>query len=190
MLRNKIKESAERVKKYRTSIPGKICEATKEQIQKSSKLLEEAIEEEEQSSKESQVEQGNTSALSKNKDIFLAETTNIALKVEALRKKIPDQIREGRSTVRVCQEWARKPISEAEAVLAEELKVCSLTPPACRNVCAGNTDERGGEKQASQCHRTAHSVYSHRQQPPSLISIKNIACKIIIIALNAFLLEN
>eukprot|EP00960_Hanusia_phi_P041666 755106-Hanusia_phi.AAC.2 len=144
MLRNKIKESAERVKKYRVSIPSKISEATKDQIQKSSKLLDEAMEDEDQSTKENQPEEDN-SVFSKNKEIFLAETSNFAQQLEALGKKIPEQIRQGRSTVRVCQEWARKPISEAEAVLVEELKVLPPRALTCCDRCTGHAGERGSE---------------------------------------------
>ena len=50
---------------------------------------------------------------------FVEDSLDLARRAAALHAALPDQVTKGKAAVKMCQEWSRKPLSSAEALLAE-----------------------------------------------------------------------
>ncbi len=49
----------------------------------------------------------------------MEDSKDLASRLAQLGEELPQQIAKGRTTVRVCKEWMGKPLSGADAVMAE-----------------------------------------------------------------------
>ncbi len=54
-----------------------------------------------------------------DREAFVEDSKDLASRLAQLGEELPQQIAKGRTTVRVCKEWMGKPLSGADAVMAE-----------------------------------------------------------------------
>ena len=65
-------------------------------------------------------------------DAFVEDSLDLARRTAALQKSLPEQVTKGKSTVKMCQEWSRKPLSTAEQLMVDRPAASGKSPGAAR----------------------------------------------------------
>lgn len=115
-LKRKVRDVSERVKEHRKTAPAKMKESLRVALEQSSDALKDSV----AASDVPKQPQPAVAPMSEAQvKAFVNDAESIAARVAKLHRTLPLEIGRGRSTVKLCQEWARKPLSRAEQVLAE-----------------------------------------------------------------------
>ena len=80
-------------------------------------------------------------------EAFVEDSLDLARRAAALHAALPDQVTKGKAAVKMCQEWSRKPLSSAEALLAEHSVASPKSLGASRRKGAAVRAMRGRQPQ-------------------------------------------
>ncbi len=128
-LQIKVRESAMRVKQLRATAPSKIEDALCRDLDKSREALTRALAACEPLPTSSAAPLGPAPS-SACAEAFLEDVADVAAAVYRLRAALPEQVARTRRAVRVFQEWAGKPLSAAEQLVAEDAAAANSAPRA------------------------------------------------------------
>ena len=128
-LQRKVRETAMRVKQLRATAPSKIEEALCRDLDRSRDALTRSLAACEPPPAAAAAPLGPAPSPA-CAEAFLEDVADIAASVRRLRAALPEQVARTRRAVRVCQEWAGKPLSAAEQLVAEDAAAAAAAAKA------------------------------------------------------------
>ena len=129
-LRKQIKETSARVSEQRKKVPELLKQQVHQGLEKAAAALDSALV---TSASDAQPKPKTPLTVSKRVgEAFVQDSLDIARRTAALQKSLPEQVTKGKSTVKMCQEWSRKPLSTAEALMTDRPAASGKSPGAAR----------------------------------------------------------
>jgi hypothetical protein len=131
-LKKQVKDTAARVSAQRTAVRAELKQQVHTSLEQAASALESSLA---TSSSEQCAALQPRTPLTVSKAVgaaFVHDTVDLARRSALLRKILPEQATRGKAAVKVSQEWSRKPLSSAEALLAERPGASSKSPGRAR----------------------------------------------------------
>eukprot|EP00802_Teleaulax_amphioxeia_P003524 Tamp_03527.p2 GENE.Tamp_03527~~Tamp_03527.p2 ORF type:complete len:245 (+),score=76.89 Tamp_03527:2276-3010(+) len=131
-LKRQVKDTATRVRAQRTTVPAEMKQQVHASLQQAAAALEASLV---PSSSEQPAASQPKTPVTISKAVgaaFVHDTVDLARRSALLRKSLPEQVTRGKAAVKVCTEWSRKPLTSAEALLAERPAASSKSPGPAR----------------------------------------------------------
>jgi hypothetical protein len=131
-LKKQVKDTAARVSAQRMAVRAEMKQQVHTSLEQAASALESSLA---TSSSEQCAALQTKTTLTVSKAVcaaFVHDTVDLARRSALLRKILPEQATRGKAAVKVSQEWSRKPLSSAEALLAERPGASSKSPGRAR----------------------------------------------------------
>eukprot|EP00285_Hemiselmis_virescens_P019246 CAMPEP_0173392404 /NCGR_PEP_ID=MMETSP1356-20130122/19463_1 /TAXON_ID=77927 ORGANISM="Hemiselmis virescens, Strain PCC157" /NCGR_SAMPLE_ID=MMETSP1356 /ASSEMBLY_ACC=CAM_ASM_000847 /LENGTH=218 /DNA_ID=CAMNT_0014350189 /DNA_START=21 /DNA_END=674 /DNA_ORIENTATION=+ len=119
-LKRKVQAASKRVKEHRQTLPSQLIEATRASLAATNGTFESSLAAPE--AKPLSAQKPDLSISTACREAFVDDCADMASRVAVLGEEVPQQIAKGRSSVRVCKEWMGKPLTGADAIMAEGAK--------------------------------------------------------------------